>query len=99
MNNKYKVNILILNWNGINVLEECIHSILKSDYSNFSITVIDNGSTDDSLNILNDKFPNIDIIEISQNLGYAKGYNYAFNKIKNLKDDFYLILNNDTVVK
>ena len=99
MNNKYKVNILILNWNGINVLEECIHSILKSDYSNFLITVIDNGSTDDSLNILNDKFPNIDIIEISQSLGYAKGYNYAFNKIKNLKDDFYLILNNDTVVK
>jgi len=97
--NNFKVNILILNWNGIDVLEDCINSILNSDYANFTITVIDNGSTDNSLKVLRNKFQEIDIIEISENLGYAKGYNYTFSKIKNLEDDFYLILNNDTVIK
>jgi hypothetical protein len=96
MNNP-KVNILVLNWNGDAVLNSCIKSILKSKYDNYYITVIDNGSLDDSINnlIKNEK---INLIRINKNLGYSKGYNFAFEKIKNNDDDYFLILNNDTIL-
>ena len=96
MNNP-KVNILVLNWNGEDILNKCIESILNSNYNNFSITIIDNGSTDTSLQklITHDK---ISLIKIDKNLGYAKGYNFAFNKLKYISDDYYLLLNNDTII-
>ena len=92
-----KVNVLILNWNGQEVLNQCIDSILKSIYNNYKITVIDNNSTDNSLKniIINDK---ISVIRINNNLGFANGYNYGFKKILNNSDEFYLILNNDTIL-
>ena len=92
-----KINILILNWNGKNVLGPCVESIKLSTYKNLFITIIDNGSTDNSL----DKFiyeKNIRIIRIKKNLGFAKGYNYAFREIINKDDDYYLILNNDAIL-
>lgn len=96
--NKPKINVLILNWNGEGILNSCIESILTSTYENYSITVIDNGSEDNSINDI-DKISNkINIIKIGKNLGYSKGYNFAFNKIKNQDDDYYFLLNNDTVI-
>ena len=47
-----KVNVLILNWNGQSVLNNCIESLINNDYSNFTITVIDNNSSDNSINNL-----------------------------------------------
>ena len=55
-----KINVLILNWNGIKVLHDCVQSIINNKYNNFSITIIDNGSIDNSLN----EFYNRDIINI-----------------------------------
>jgi len=94
------INILILNWNGQKVLLDCVQSILQSDYKKYCITIIDNGSIDSSLEsitALNSDI--INFIKINQNVGYAKAYNYAFEKIINNKDDFYFILNNDTVIE
>ena len=51
MNNP-KVNVLILNWNGQSVLNNCVKSVINNNYSNFSITVIDNNSNDHSINNL-----------------------------------------------
>ena len=93
-----KINILILNWNGKNILNDCLESILSSTYKNYSITVIDNGSTDKSIDNI-DKISNkINIIKTGKNLGYSRGYNFAFNKLKNHDDDYYFLLNNDTVI-
>ena len=93
------INILILNWNGQKVLLDCVRSILKSDYKKYCITIIDNGSTDSSLESITTLNSDIiNFIKINQNVGYAKAYNYAFKKIINNKDDFYFILNNDTVI-
>jgi len=92
-----RINVLILNWNGEKVLNSCIESIKLSTYKNLSITIIDNGSTDKSLGkFFNEK--NIKIIKIKKNLGFAKGYNYAFKQICNNNDDYYLILNNDATI-
>ena len=71
------IKILILNWNGEAVIKRCLDSVKSLQYDNYSVDVIDNGSTDDSVNIIKAAFPNIVIHEIKENLGYAKGYNYC----------------------
>ena len=98
MNNP-KVEILILNWNGGNLLYDCITSVLNSDYDNFNVTIIDNGSDDDSINKIKNNFTNINYILIDTNLGYAKGYNYGFKRlIDSNNTDYFLLLNNDTII-
>ena len=47
---RIKAAIVILNWNGIKVLHDCVQSIINNKYNNLSITIIDNGSIDNSLN-------------------------------------------------
>tara|TARA_Y100001970_G_scaffold94154_1_gene118691 strand:+ start:468 stop:1301 length:834 start_codon:yes stop_codon:yes gene_type:complete len=93
-----KVNVIILNWNGDKVLADCIKSILQSNYSNYIVTIIDNGSTDLSLDVISKFHQNVELIKIDKNLGYAKAYNYAFNKIAKNNDDYYFLLNNDTEI-
>ena len=51
------VSIIIPHWNGIDVLTECLKSIQKSTYSNFEIIVVDNNSTDESVDHIKSKFP------------------------------------------
>jgi len=92
------INILILNWNNREILSKCIDSIKKSNYANYQITVIDNGSKDNSVEYISSKLTDIQFIEIDKNLGFGNGYNYAFKKLEKLKGDWYLILNNDTVL-
>lgn len=96
--NQPNINILILNWNGMDVLNRCLESILSSTYKNYTITVIDNGSKDKSIDNIDKISSKINIIKIGENLGYSKGYNFAFDKIKNHDDDYYLLLNNDTTM-
>jgi len=99
ISSKIFVRVLILNWNHKNILLECVDSIKKSDYSNYSITVIDNGSSDSSVNYILSKHKDVDFIQISKNLGYSKGYNYAFKRLKPKDNEWYLLLNNDTIIQ
>tara|TARA_Y100000996_G_scaffold108873_1_gene80429 strand:- start:550 stop:1377 length:828 start_codon:yes stop_codon:yes gene_type:complete len=98
MINNPHIKILILNYNGENIIHQCLESALNLDYDNYSVDVIDNGSSDESVKIIREEFDSVSIHSIDKNLGYAKGYNYGFDKLKNQDFDYYLILNNDTVV-
>ena len=98
MNNTPHIKILILNWNGIDVISNCLESVNKISYENYSITVIDNGSVDKSINYIEENFKNILIFEINFNYGFSKGYNNYFEHNEDNDIDYYLILNNDTVV-
>tara|TARA_B100001094_G_scaffold313044_1_gene350383 strand:- start:3330 stop:4181 length:852 start_codon:yes stop_codon:yes gene_type:complete len=91
-----KINILILNWNNRDILLDCIQSIKNSFYSNYKITVIDNGSSDDSIAYVSKHYDELDFVKIKSNLGYSRGYNYAFKKLEDDDSDWFLILNNDT---
>jgi len=93
-----RINVLVLNWNGKKILYDCLKSILQSTYKNYIITVIDNGSFDDSIEGVDKISDKIKIIKINENIGYSRGYNHAFKKLKKDNDDFYFLLNNDTTI-
>lgn len=90
-----RVAIVILNWNGKKLLEQFLPSVLSTRYSNCSIVVADNGSTDDSVSFLKQQYPSVEIIQLRNNLGYAGGYNQA---LKQVSADYYVLLNSDVEV-
>jgi GT2 family glycosyltransferase len=96
LNNSPKVAIVILNWNGQNFLEKFLPSVRASSYDNFKIIVADNGSADNSVLFLETNYPDIDLILLPQNYGFAKGYNLALKKIE---ADYYILLNSDAEVE
>jgi hypothetical protein len=93
---KPKVAILILNWNGKNLLKYCLGSLKNTLYPNYEIWVIDNGSSDGSIEYVSQNFPHVNIISYNENLGFSKAYNKAARLIK---ADYLLFLNNDVIVK
>ncbi len=93
MKNKLpRVSIIIVNWNGGKILEDCIKSLLKIDYHNWELIIVDNGSTDGSENIA----ANFKLIKNSKNLGFVKANNQG---LKKAKGKYILLLNNDTKVE
>lgn len=79
MKNK-PVAVIILNWNGENLLRRFLPDVIKSTDSNIAdIIVADNGSTDNSVKVLRTEFPEVKLIEFSENYGFAEGYNRAIN--------------------
>ena len=89
-----KVAIVILNWNGQHFLEKFLPSV--TSYSQETkIYVADNGSSDDSVTFLTDKYPAVSIIHLKENLGFCNGYNKALEQID---AEYYVILNSDVEV-
>lgn len=89
-------SIIVLNYNGLPHLEACFKSIRKLNYSNFETIMVDNASTDRSIEFVKEAFPWVKIICSEQNLGFAAGNNLG---LKYAKGDFIIFLNNDTEVE
>lgn len=94
-----KIFIIILTWNGKEDTVECIKSVQGMDYSNFEILIVDNGSTDDSVKILREAFPDIAVIRTGRNIGYTGGNNAGIKHAMEQGMDYAIILNNDTIVE
>ena len=92
------VYILILNWNGKEVLKPCLDSVMSIDYSNYSVMVIDNGSSDGSINMVKENHPKVGILALDQNYEFSSGYNRCFTQLKDEPSEFIMLLNNDTIV-
>lgn len=90
-----KTAIVILNWNGIKLLETFLPSVVNFSLKKAIIYVADNASTDDSIKFIKNYYPSIKIIENSMNGGYAKGYNDA---LENVDADIYCLINSDVEV-
>ena len=90
------VAIVILNYNGKLLLQKFLPSVIQSTYINKKITVADNSSTDNSVTYLKQHYPAIQIITLSKNYGFSKGYNEA---IKQIQADYYILLNSDIEVQ
>ncbi len=93
------VAILIVNWNGREDTLECLRSLANLTYSNYRIILVDNGSTDRSVVDVKAEFPNVKVIRSERNLRFAGGNNLGLRDVLDKKDDFCLLLNNDTLVE
>lgn len=91
-----KVAIVILNWNGCEMLKKFLPSVLlHSSNPDTAIYVADNGSTDQSVAMLRENFPNIHLIILDKNYGFAEGYNLA---LKEIEAEYVVLLNSDVEV-
>lgn len=90
------VSIIIVNWNGMRFLNNCLGSLFKVKYKNTEILLVDNASADDSVSYVKKNFPNIIILQNKKNLGYAGGHEGAFRKAKG---ELVLLLSTDTIVE
>jgi GT2 family glycosyltransferase len=95
------IHILIPFFNRKQLTMECLESFSKQIYSDYSITVVDDGSTDGSSEAIRSRFPNVEVIETKGGLWWAKSLNVGLERIlPRTKDgDFVLIINQDTEVK
>ena len=89
-----KVAVVILNWNGKDLLEKFLPSVVRFS-SEATVYVVDNASSDDSIVYVSEFFPSVKIIQNKVNGGYAKGYNDA---LKNISEDIFVLLNSDVEV-
>jgi GT2 family glycosyltransferase len=88
------VSIVVPNWNGGSVLQECLQSLKSISYKPIEIIVVDNGSVDHSQDIAK-SFTDIQLVCNARNLGFAEGVNAGFRRAKG---EYVAVLNNDVVV-
>ncbi|MDA3906611.1 MAG: glycosyltransferase family 2 protein [Bacteroidales bacterium] len=87
--------IVILNWNGRKYLHDFLPFVIKFKPDSAKIYVADNASSDDSIELMNTHFPNVELIKLKENHGFAKGYNEA---LKQIEAKYYVLLNSDIEV-
>jgi hypothetical protein len=97
MSKDKKIAIVILNWNGLKLFPDYLPSVIEhSKGENIELIVADNGSTDHSLEFLKANFPEVTLLNLKENYGFAKGYNVALNQIE---ADYFVLLNSDVKVE
>jgi len=90
-----KVAVVILNWNGKQLLKQFLPAMIKHTGNDAEIYVADNASSDDSVDFINENYPQVKIIQNKENGGFAKGYNDA---LQHIKADIYALVNSDIEV-
>jgi GT2 family glycosyltransferase len=88
------VSIIIVNYNGQFYLEKCLSSLTKSNYQRFEVILVDNNSTDSSVEFVQKNYPFVNIIKLDKNYGFAEPNNMG---AKNARGELLLFLNNDTI--
>jgi len=90
--------VIVLNYNGWRDTVECLRSLEEMDYPNYRTVVVDNGSADDSVARIRERFPAIPLIETGKNLGEPGGNNVGIRHALEEGAEYVWVLNNDTVV-
>lgn len=88
-------SVIVVNFNGRHLLEECLKSVLAQVYPSFEVIVVDNGSSDGSASFIGERFPGVIVIEAGENLGFSAGNNLG---VERSAGEYVVLLNNDTIV-
>lgn len=93
----FDLSIIIVNYNGSRFLPDCLNSIYQNTHqAKFELILIDNNSSDNSVELVKSGFPSVNIIENKKNLGFSQANNQGLNIFRGR---YALLLNNDTIVK
>lgn len=92
------VAIIIVNWNGLGETTACLESLKELQYENYQIILVDNGSTDGSVNHFKQTFPSVTLISLPKNTGFTGGNNAGIRFAMKQDFEYVLLLNNDTVM-
>jgi len=90
-----RVSVIVVNWNGREHLEVCLDSLAQQTFHDFEVILVDNGSVDDSVAFVREKYPWVRLVSLSVNSGFATGNNRGF---EHADGDYIVTLNNDTKV-
>jgi GT2 family glycosyltransferase len=93
------VVIVVLNWNKWRLSLECIRTLAHLDYPNWRLLLVDNGSTDGSIEKFDDLPKNSELIALGSNRGYTGGSNVAIARCMEVGADYIWLLNNDAIVE
>ena len=90
---KIKTAVVILNWNGKKLLKQFLPSVISHTVSDdCSVIIADNGSTDDSVDFMKTEYPEVPLIVLDRNYGFAEGYNKALERVDS---EYVVLLNSD----
>jgi GT2 family glycosyltransferase len=90
------VSVIIVNYNGVTLLEDCLTSVFATDYHPFEVVLVDNGSTDGSVAFVRSRFPDVRLLAQERNLGFAGGNNRG---VESATGEYVVLLNTDTRVE
>ena len=93
------VYIIVLNYNGLRWLEACFDALLATDYPNFRIMLVDNASSDGSVQMARDRYPQVEVIVNPANYGFSEGNNVGIREALANNADYVVLLNPDTKVE
>ena len=93
MQNRNKVSIIVVNWNGERLLNSCLETLCRQTYGEREVIVVDNGSTDSSVRSVRERFPQVEIVELAENKGFTGG---NIEGLQACKGEFIALVNNDT---
>jgi GT2 family glycosyltransferase len=92
------VAVVVLSWNGRDDTLECLRSLERARWDRLTPIVVDNGSTDGTLEAVRAEFPDVVTVRCEENLGFADGNNVGMRAALEAGADYVLVLNNDTIV-
>lgn len=98
MTKNAKVSIVIINWNGYKDTIKCLSTLKIISYDNLFIIVVDNGSTDKSVQEIETSHPEVDIIKLDNNTGFTGGSNAGIHAALEKDAEYIFLLNNDTLI-
>jgi GT2 family glycosyltransferase len=90
------VTVIIVNWNGRQMLAGCLEALYRQTFRSFDITVVDNGSEDDSVAFVSSTYPKVNLVSLKDNIGFACANNMA---IQNSRSTYVALINNDAYAK
>jgi GT2 family glycosyltransferase len=96
---KKRCCVIVLNCNGKELLQACLNSLAQQTYTPLTTVVVDNGSSDGSLEMLVQQFPSVRAISLPENRGFSIANNIAIRDVLARGFDFVMLLNNDTIVE